>query len=111
SGTLTTSTTVGTPSYMAPEQISGEPAGPPADVFAWACTIVYSATGRPPFGQDAIPAVMNRIVHHEPDLGILTGPLRDVVQACLAKDPRRRPTAQQVLLRLLSNDGVALPGA
>jgi ABC-type oligopeptide transport system substrate-binding subunit/serine/threonine protein kinase len=109
SGTLTTSTTVGTPSYMSPEQISGESAGPPADVFAWACTIVYAATGRPPFGQDSIPAVMNRIVHQEPELGMLMPPLRDVVQACLAKDPRRRPTAQQVLLRLLSNDGVSLP--
>jgi ABC-type oligopeptide transport system substrate-binding subunit/serine/threonine protein kinase len=111
SGTLTTSTTVGTPSYMSPEQISGEVAGPPADVFAWACTIVYAATGGPPFGQDSIPAVMNRIVHGEPALGMLMGPLREIVVACLAKDPRRRPTAQQVLLRMLSNEGVALPRA
>jgi ABC-type oligopeptide transport system substrate-binding subunit/predicted Ser/Thr protein kinase len=108
-GTLT-STTVGTPSYMSPEQISGEVAGPPTDVFAWAGTIVYAATGHPAFGQDSIPAVMTRIVHQEPALGMLTGPLRDVVASCLAKDPRRRPTAQQVLLRLLSNDGVSLPG-
>jgi len=110
SGTVT-STTVGTPSYMSPEQIAGEVAGPPADVFAWACTMVYAATGSPPFGQDSIPAVMNRIVHHEPSLGMLMGPLRGLVQACLAKDPRRRPTAQQILLRLLSNEGVELPGA
>ncbi|GLY78115.1 ABC transporter substrate-binding protein [Actinoallomurus iriomotensis] len=109
-GTLT-STTVGTPSYMSPEQIAGEVAGPPTDVFAWAGTIVYAATGSPPFGQDSIPAVMNRIVHQEPALGMLMGPLREVVASCLAKDPRRRPTAQQVLLRLLSNDGVSLPGA
>ena len=108
-GTLT-STTVGTPSYMSPEQISGATAGPPTDVFAWACTIVYAATGSPPFGQDSIPAVMNRIVHQEPSLGMLMGPLREIVSACLAKDPRRRPTAQQILLRLLSNDGVSLPG-
>jgi len=108
-GTLT-STTVGTPSYMSPEQISGEVAGPPTDVFAWACTIVYAATGSPPFGQDSIPAVMNRIVHQEPQLGMLMGPLREIVVACLAKDHRIRPTAQQFLLRLLSNDGVSLPG-
>jgi ABC-type transport system substrate-binding protein/serine/threonine protein kinase len=110
SGTVT-STTVGTPSYMSPEQISGQAAGPPADVFAWACTIVYAATASPPFGQDSIPAVMNRIVNHQPSLGILMGPLREIVLACLAKDPRQRPTAQQVLLRLLTNEGVALPGA
>jgi ABC-type oligopeptide transport system substrate-binding subunit/serine/threonine protein kinase len=110
SGTVT-STTVGTPSYMSPEQISGQVAGPPADVFAWACTIVYAATASPPFGQDSIPAVMNRIVNHEPSLGMLMGPLREIVLACLAKDPRQRPAAQQVLLRLLTNEGVALPGA
>ena len=109
SGTMT-STAVGTPSYMSPEQISGEVTGPPTDVFAWACTIVYAATGGPPFGQDSIPAVMNRIVHQEPMLGMLMGPLREIVYACLAKDFRRRPTAQQILLRLLSNDGVSLPG-
>ena len=85
-GTLT-STTVGTPSYMSPEQISGEPAGPPTDVFAWACTMVFAATGSPPFGQDSIPAVMNRILHQEPGLGMLMGPLRDVVVSCLAKFP------------------------
>lgn len=107
-GTLT-STTVGTPSYMSPEQISGETTGPPADVFAWACTIVYAATGSPPFGQDSIPAVMNRIVHQEPALGMLMGSLREIVTACLAKDHRQRPTAQQILLRLLSNEGVVLP--
>jgi ABC-type transport system substrate-binding protein len=104
-GTLT-STTVGTPSYMSPEQISGQVAGPPTDVFAWACTMVYAATGSPPFGQDSIPAVMHRILNQEPALGILTGPLRDIVYTCLAKDPRQRPTAQQILLRLLSNGGV-----
>src|SRR3954454_18088161 len=100
SGTMT-STTVGTPSYMSPEQIAGEVAGPPTDVFAWACTMVYAATGSPPFGQDTIPAVMNRILHQEPGLGMLMGPLREIVIACLAKFPNRRPTAQQVLLRLL----------
>ncbi len=109
-GTLT-STTVGTPSYMSPEQISGQPAGPPTDVFAWACTIVYAATGSPPFGQDSIPAVMNRILNQEPALGMLMGPLRDIVSSCLAKDASRRPTAQRILLRLLGNEGVILQGS
>src|SRR4051812_512893 len=95
-GTVT-STAVGTPAYMSPEQIGGEVAGPPTAVFAWACTIVYAATGTPPFGQDSIPAVMNRIVNQEPSLGMLTGPLREVVHSCLAKDARQRPTAQQIL--------------
>jgi ABC-type oligopeptide transport system substrate-binding subunit/predicted Ser/Thr protein kinase len=109
-GTLS-STAVGTPSYMSPEQISGHVVGPATDVFAWGCTMVFAAAGAPPFGQDSIPAVMHRILNREPYVGMLTGPLRDIVLACLVKDPNRRPTTQQILLRLLSHEGVALPGA
>ncbi|MEU8172759.1 bifunctional serine/threonine protein kinase/MFS transporter [Microbispora hainanensis] len=99
------SAVVGTPAYMAPEQIAGQTVGPAADVFAWACTIAYAANGATPFGQDSIPAVMNRILHADPDLGPLdgglTGPLREIITACLVKDPARRPAAREILLRLL----------
>ncbi|MEU6428835.1 serine/threonine-protein kinase, partial [Microbispora sp. NPDC046973] len=99
------SAVVGTPAYMAPEQIAGQAVGPAADVFAWACTIAYTANGATPFGQDSIPAVMHRILHADPDLGpldgALAGPLREIVTTCLAKDPARRPTAREILLRLL----------
>ncbi|MFG2003004.1 ABC transporter substrate-binding protein [Spirillospora sp. NPDC048911] len=108
-GTMS-STTVGTPSYMAPEQISGAQVGPEADVFAWGTTMVYAATGRPPFGQDSIPAVMHRILNLPPDLGALTEPLRDLVLNCLSKDPALRPSSQQVLVRLLDLAG-SLPQA
>ncbi|MFC4910418.1 serine/threonine-protein kinase [Actinomadura gamaensis] len=105
--TTLTSKVIGTPSYMAPEQIRAEGAGTPADVFCWAATVAFAATGRPPFGQDTIPAVINRILHEEPDLGgpdELGGPLRDLVVDCLAKDPSSRPHARQVLMRLLGHE-------
>lgn len=96
-----TSRPVGTPSYMSPEQVMGEPVGPPADLFAWACTIVHAATGRSPYGNDSLPAVINRILNGRHDLGDLEPPLRDTALACLARDPAARPTAEQVLLGLL----------
>ncbi len=108
--TTLTSRVIGTPSYMAPEQISGDDVGTPADVFCWAATLVFAATGEPPFGQDTIPAVINRILHEEPDLGGLDGPLGDLVLDCLEKDPELRPGARQVLMRLLGHDEAASTG-
>ncbi|MEU8247018.1 WD40 repeat domain-containing serine/threonine protein kinase [Nonomuraea sp. NPDC048916] len=92
---------VGTPSYMPPEQIMGHTVGPAADLFSWAGTMVFAASSRAPFGSDTMPAVLHRVLSQDPDVGVLDGPLRDVVLACLAKDPARRPTAEQVIMRLL----------
>ncbi|WP_219464101.1 serine/threonine-protein kinase [Nonomuraea rhizosphaerae] len=108
-GVTSTSSVVGTPAYMAPEQLAGQAVGAQADVFAWASVIVYAASGMPPFGDDSLPAVINRIVHSEPQVGALPEPLRSVVLSCLAKDPARRPTMQEVLLRLLGPGPAAPP--
>jgi serine/threonine protein kinase len=48
----------GTPAYMAPEQINGQTAGTAADMFAWAATMSYAATGHSPFGSDTLPAII-----------------------------------------------------
>ncbi|TDB88229.1 serine/threonine protein kinase [Actinomadura sp. KC216] len=99
--TSATSQVIGTPSYMAPEQFFGERAGPAADMFAWATTMAYAANGSPAFGDDTIPAVMQRILNEDPELGRLSGRLRTLAAACLAKDPARRPNAGQVMCDLL----------
>ncbi|XVQ87303.1 protein kinase domain-containing protein [Microbispora siamensis] len=96
-----TSRAIGTPAYMAPEQISGGKVGPPADVFSWASTIAYAATGDVVFGGKSIAVVLNRILNHDIDTGMLPEPLGGVVRACLRKSPDERPTADQILLRLL----------
>jgi serine/threonine protein kinase len=105
-----TSSVIGTPSYMAPEQLAGAPAGTPADVFAWAGVIVFAATGTPPFGRDTMPAVIKRVLNDEPYVGDLAPPLREIVLDCLAKDPADRPNMEEVLLRLLGGAPPARPG-
>src|SRR5690606_32778240 len=99
-GTIT-SRALGTPAYMAPEQIAGEDIGPYTDVFAWGATIAFAATGETVFEGNSIAIVLNRILTHEVDVGMMPQPLRGVVQAALSKSPADRPSADQILLRLL----------
>ncbi|MFG1826831.1 serine/threonine-protein kinase [Microbispora bryophytorum] len=94
---------VGTPAYLAPEQIAGDPATPACDVFAWGATIVFAATGRPAFGAASVPAVLHRILTAEPDASALPRSLRGVVERCLAKDPARRPASRDLLLELVGS--------
>jgi hypothetical protein len=102
---------VGTPAYMAPEQFADHPVGPATDIFAWGVMMVFAATGTLPFGDGSIPSVMRRILDEAPDLGGLHGPVRDLVAECLAKDPAARPTARQIVDRLMSTENVPEPGA
>ena len=99
-GATATGMAMGTPSYLAPEQLSGAAVSEAADVFAWGVTMVFAATGKPAFGADSIPVVMNRILNEEPQLGGMDGVLADLVAACLSKDPSRRPSADELIVHL-----------
>ncbi|MEU6777903.1 serine/threonine-protein kinase [Nonomuraea angiospora] len=99
-GTIT-SRAIGTPAYMAPEQIAGDDVGPYTDVFSWGATIAFAATGKPAFEGNSIAVVLNRILNHEVDVGMMPEPLRGVVSSALSKSPADRPSADQILLRLL----------
>ncbi|GLW05496.1 hypothetical protein Misp01_06260 [Microtetraspora sp. NBRC 13810] len=99
-GTIT-SRAIGTPAYMAPEQIAGDDVGPHTDIFAWGATITFAATGVTIFDGGSIAAVLNRILNHEVDLSMLHEPLRSVVRSSLLKPAASRPSADQILLRLL----------
>jgi eukaryotic-like serine/threonine-protein kinase len=96
-----TSGLIGTPCYVAPEQLGGRRPTSAVDIFAWALTMIYAATGRLAFGADSVPAVMHRIMYEEPDVSGLPPSLRTVVLECLDKDPDRRPSARDLLLRLV----------
>ncbi|TMR28010.1 hypothetical protein ETD85_37255 [Nonomuraea zeae] len=92
---------LGTPAYMSPEQFRGQPLGPAADLFSWAGTMAFAATGKPPFGEDTAAAVLTRVLHQPPDMSGFGDPLSRVVLDCLAKDPARRPSVEQVTAHLL----------
>ncbi|WP_143675967.1 serine/threonine-protein kinase, partial [Streptomyces milbemycinicus] len=83
-----TGASIGSPGYMAPEQILGKGVDGAADVFSLGAVLAYAATGEPPFLGDSSAALLYKVVHEEARLGRgLTGELRDLVAACLAKDP------------------------
>ena len=109
SSVTATGMVVGTPGYLAPEQLTGEALTASVDIFAWGATMVFAATGHSPFEAETLPVIINRILNEEPDLSRLTGTMRELVAAALDKNPRRRPAAHQLLLRLLGQVG-ATPG-
>jgi Tol biopolymer transport system component len=100
-GITMTGAVVGTVAYMSPEQIRGEVAGPASDVFSLGSVLGFAATGRPPFGTDSAVSIMFRVVNQPPDLaGVSDGGLREVIAACLAKDPGDRPPVRAILSAL-----------
>ncbi|MDH6126980.1 serine/threonine-protein kinase [Kitasatospora sp. GP82] len=94
-------TAVGSPGFLAPEQVRGASVTPATDVFAFGATLAYALTGDSPFGSGASSEVLlYRVVHEEPDLSAVPPPLAPLVRACLAKEPTERPGAAALHERL-----------
>jgi serine/threonine protein kinase len=96
-----TSGLIGTPAYIAPEQLAGARPTSAVDIFAWAVTMIFAATGRRAFDGDTVVAVMHRIVNEQPDVSGVPPSLQPVIRDCLSKDPSYRPSARDLLLRLV----------
>ncbi|MGX1561033.1 serine/threonine-protein kinase [Streptomyces sp. NPDC055506] len=112
-----TGVSIGSPGYMSPEQILGKGVTGAADVFSLGAVLAYAATGEPPFPGDSSAALLYKVVHEEPELGLLDGELRSLTAACLTKDPGARPAPAEAARRL-APEGAArlmtggwLPGA
>ena len=88
---------VGSPGFMSPEQATGGEIGPPSDIFSLGAVLTFAATGGGPFGKGSRPELAYRLVYSPPSLDRLPAQLRPLVERCLAKDPRERPTADEVL--------------
>ncbi|MGW6058218.1 serine/threonine-protein kinase [Streptomyces sp. NPDC055189] len=107
-----TGVSVGSPGYMAPEQILGRGVAGSADVFSLGAVLVYAATGSSPFPGDSSASLLYKVVHEEPELGSLDGDLRDLARQCLAKDPAERPAPEEIARRLAPTgaDGLVAAG-
>jgi len=92
---------LGSPGYMSPEQASGRPTGTPSDVFSFGALLGFVATGRRVFGDGPLPVQIHRVLNDPPALGgVHDRELRDVIESCLNKDPRLRPTVARLTERL-----------
>jgi serine/threonine protein kinase len=93
---------IGTPAFMAPEQLAGTRVTAAADMWSWAVTMVFAGTGELPFKGDSLTAAAFAILHSEPTVGRLPEPLSSLVHRCLAKDPAGRPPARGALGELVA---------
>ncbi|MFI8947518.1 protein kinase [Streptomyces sp. NPDC053750] len=108
-GLTRTGALVGSPGFMAPEQVRGDRITPACDVFCLGSVLAYAATGALPFGtaNSGVHALMFRIAQEEPDLSGVPEGIADLVRDCLKKDPAARPTLDAVLERTGAQDTVA----
>jgi serine/threonine protein kinase len=93
---------VGTPAFMAPEQLAAERVTAAADMWSWAVTIAFAGTGELPFKGESLTATAYAILHSEPSVGRLPEPLGCLVRRCLSKDPAARPSARETLSELVA---------
>ncbi|MEU1018117.1 serine/threonine-protein kinase [Streptomyces sp. NPDC005898] len=93
-------TAVGSPGFLAPEQVRGAAVTPATDVFALGATLAYAGMADSPFGQGSSEVMLYRVVHEEAQLHGVPDSLAPLIRACLAKDPEERPSTLQLSLRL-----------
>ncbi|MFF4173514.1 serine/threonine-protein kinase [Streptomyces sp. NPDC001744] len=107
-------TAVGSPGFLAPEQVRGAAVTPATDVFSLGATLAYAAMADSPFGHGSSEVMLYRVVHEEPQLHGVPDALAPLIRACLAKDPEDRPSTLQLSMRLkeiAAREAQGLPAA
>ncbi|MFJ3639269.1 serine/threonine-protein kinase [Streptomyces sp. NPDC090108] len=92
-----TGATIGTPSFMAPEQATAGEVTAATDIFALGQTAAFAALGEPLYGNGSAVNMLYRIVHSEPDLSLLPEELRPLFARCLVAEPKERATPADVV--------------
>lgn len=98
---------IGTPAYMAPEQLNGVVVGAAGDLWALGATIHTAVEGTPPFAGESMGSLITAILTRPPAASRYAGPLAGVLSALLTKDPGQRPGATAAARALAAcRDGV-----
>ncbi|MBB5774345.1 serine/threonine-protein kinase [Nonomuraea jabiensis] len=87
---------IGTPGYLAPEIIEGQEAGPEVDVHAWAGTLLFAATGQPPFGKGTLEMIFYNITAGKADVSAAPATLQPLLKAAFQRNPAKRPKAAEL---------------
>ncbi len=95
---------MGTPGYLAPEVIEGEPSSPASDVHSWGSAMAFAATGHLPFGGGTYETIFYRIISGRADLSGVPAPLVPLISAALARDPSHRPSASWLSAQAVTLD-------
>ncbi len=100
-----TGVVVGSPGWIAPEQLFENRVSTAGDIFAWGSLVAYAATGRHPYGTGNMMVLAVRAQQGAHDLSGVPTELLPLVEAALHPDPARRPTGEQILTRLMGAAG------
>jgi len=93
-----TQTAFGTPAYMAPELLHGEPSSEASDVYSLGVVVHECLTGRRPYPANSLVDLVIQVLEGPP--AVLDDPLGALVAAMLARDPAQRPTLEQIAVAL-----------
>jgi outer membrane protein assembly factor BamB len=105
---LTSQSVVGTPGFLAPERLEGDPGTPAGDVFSLGATLVFAATGHTIVRNGTMEEQAARLARGRYELSDVPAALLPLIVRCVARNPRSRPTAED-LTRTLLDSGVAKP--
>src|SRR5699024_11726381 len=100
---------MGTPGYRSRETADGKPPREKTGWWGWAATMVFTATGRNPFGSGPLEAVLGRVAMGRADLDEVPPRFVPLLRACLEPKPERRPSGAMILQALVDIESGRVP--